>query len=100
CRSPNVRSIPTPRTSDHDPFGLSLAIDPTTPTTLYAGSGSGVFVIEQVVGPPPTVTLVAPTGTIGTTTPTYMWNAVAGATSYERLEAHTTGTHASIEQAL
>jgi len=83
-----------------DPFGLSLAIDPTTPTTLYAGSGSGVFVIEQVVGPPPTVTLVAPTGTIGTTTPTYMWNAVAGATSYELWVGNTAGTVARINQTL
>jgi hypothetical protein len=26
----------------------ALAIDPTTPSTLYAGTGGGVFVIQQI----------------------------------------------------
>jgi len=37
--------------TSHGPYGgnvLALAINPTTPSTLYAGMGGGVFSIQQV----------------------------------------------------
>ena len=36
-------------------------------------------------------TLVSPSGNVATTTPTYTWNAVAGAASYELLVQNTAG---------
>ncbi len=52
----------------------------------WNASGYGPWSIEQpfsvVVAAPQTPTLVSPTGSVATSTPTYTWNAVAGATMY------------------
>jgi len=42
-------------------------------------------------GPPAAPTMTAPGSTVNTTTPTYAWNAVAGASSYELLVQNTQG---------
>ncbi len=47
-----------------------------------AGISPGAFTIVSGGSLPPAATLVSPTGTITTTTPTYVWNAVSTATSY------------------
>lgn len=43
----------------------------------------GSWLAFKVGGVPPRVILVAPSGTINTPTPTYIWNAAGGATVYE-----------------
>lgn len=45
-------------------------------------SGGMTFVVTRPVVPPPPATLVSPAGTISTSTPTYIWNAVPTATWY------------------
>src|SRR5207247_2347332 len=50
-----------------------------------SGSGpwsNGLTFTVAGTPPPPAATLVAPSGSIATKTPTYTWNAVAGATQY------------------
>src|SRR5205085_2563791 len=42
-------------------------------------------------GPPAATTMTAPASTVGTTTPTYSWNAVPEATSYELIVQNTQG---------
>ena len=38
----------------------ALAIDPLTPTTLYAGTGTGVFSLQQTTGASPTPSVEPP----------------------------------------
>src|SRR6185295_7515010 len=52
----------------------------------YDASGYGPWSAAKaftVVIPPPAPTLISPTGTIGTRTPAYRWNAASGATGYD-----------------
>jgi hypothetical protein len=64
-------------------FVQALAIDPQNPTTVYAGTfGGGVFRLVSDNIPPEKATLISPSGTISTPTPTYTWNAVPSATWY------------------
>src|SRR2546427_697917 len=54
-------------------------------TSNASGSGpwsNGLTFTVAGTPPPPAATLVAPSGSIATKTPTYTWNAVAGATQY------------------
>jgi hypothetical protein len=53
-------------------------------TGYYKDSGNVThgFIATPVPEPPPAATLISPSGTIATTTPTYTWNAVASATQY------------------
>src|SRR2546425_4230465 len=54
-------------------------------TSNASGSGpwsNGLTFTVAGTPPPPAATLLAPSGSIATTTPTYTWNAVAGATQY------------------
>ena len=46
----------------------------------------------MVVGPPGLATLVSPSGTTADTTPSYLWNAVAGAEDYLLWVSNITGT--------
>ena len=47
------------------------------------GAGPWSEPMAFTAGALPTVTLVSPSGALGTSTPTFTWNAVPGATSYE-----------------
>jgi hypothetical protein len=47
-------------------------------------------------GTPAAPSLVSPSGTIATTTPTYTWNASAGATSYQVLVQNTQGVAVNV----
>src|SRR5207247_1269461 len=54
-------------------------------TSNASGSGpwsNGLVFSVPVTPPPGTATLVAPSGSLATATPTYTWNAAAGATQY------------------
>jgi hypothetical protein len=46
------------------------------------GEGLGTILNDDAPGPPGTPVLVSPAGLISVTTPTYIWNAVAGAGEY------------------
>jgi hypothetical protein len=64
---------------------VALGINPKNSTTVYAGTyGGGVFrlVSGNELIPPEKATLISPSGTISTPTPTYTWNAVSSATWY------------------
>lgn len=50
-----------------------------------------VYTCDDAGGVPAAATLVSPSGTINDTTPTYIWNAVAGATQYQLYVNDTTG---------
>jgi len=77
-----------------------------TPTTEVIGSsqwwvqtynpaGLGPWSLPGMsftTSPPVAATLVSPSGTITDTTPTYIWNAVAGATWYQLVVNDSTGT--------
>ncbi len=68
-------------TFDHGKLDVSKTFLGLTVTE----SGGDVGLMIGIKGSPilpPAATLVSPTGTIATTTPTYTWNAVAAATSY------------------
>lgn len=52
----------------------------------HNGAGYGTWSVSKVftvVTPPGKPTLIAPTGNVSDTTPTYTWNAVSGAAEYE-----------------
>jgi len=53
------------------------------PQGARADIGAFEYAAPPLPTPPPAATLVSPSGAITTTTPTYTWNAVAGATSYQ-----------------
>ncbi len=63
-------------------FFLNLSLRPDSNLTLGRGQGQGVILNDDY--PPPTdpPTLIAPTDTIDTATPTYSWSAVTGASRY------------------
>ena len=55
-------------------------------------SGTSMYVSAVgAAGPPVAPLLVSPSGTAGSTTPTYAWNAVAGATTYGIIVQNTAG---------
>jgi hypothetical protein len=81
-------------------FAVALGGGTPTQVTITAGcSGTVTFRINGTgtvggncnVTPPAAPTTVSPSGTIATTTPTYTWNAVSGATSYQLLVQNTSG---------
>jgi hypothetical protein len=67
---------PTPRTGTITVAGLTF-------TVTQLGQGAPTV--------PPAATLVSPTGTVGTNTPTYTWNAVGTAASYYLWVTDSTG---------
>ncbi len=60
-----------------------------------SGWSNGNSITVNAGGPPAAPTLVSPSGTIATTTPTYTWNASSGATSYYLLAQNTGGVAVS-----
>jgi hypothetical protein len=52
------------------------------PFQATLGGSMDAFVAKYLF-PPSAATLISPSGAIGTSTPTYMWNAVAGVTYYQ-----------------
>jgi len=86
-------------------FSATLGGGTPTQVTITAGcSGTVTFRIDGTgsvggncnVVPPAAPTTVSPTGTIATTTPTYIWNAVSGATSYQLLAQNTGGVAVNV----
>jgi len=63
-----------------------------------SGWSNGLTITVSGSGPtvPGAPTLVSPTGTVATTTPTYMWNASPGATRYYLLVQNTHGVAVSL----
>jgi hypothetical protein len=67
---------------------------------VYAANAAGTsswsagdsITVGAASGPPATPTLVSPTGSVSTLTPTYVWHASAGATWYSLLVANSAGT--------
>jgi hypothetical protein len=68
-----------------------------------AGNGpwsSGVGITISVGALPAVVTLISPTGNVGTTMPTFTWNAVNGATGYDLFVGNPAGTVFKVAQTM
>ena len=62
------------------PFANAIVIDPNNPSTVYISSpGEGIH--KRVFAQSPA--LISPTGLVTATLPTFRWNAVPGAISYQ-----------------
>ena len=60
-------------------------------TVTFTNSGTGNVGGNCNVAPPATPTQISPNGSVSTTTPTYTWNGVSGAASYNLLVQNTSG---------
>jgi photosystem II stability/assembly factor-like uncharacterized protein len=63
----------------------ALAIDPTAPQTIYAGTGGGGVwrYAMSPITPPGKALLISPHGTVVSKAPSFTWNPVPTATSYQ-----------------